>query len=275
MHTDILCNTICIQLRSNYRHVRNHSSAIVYYFKDFKHPECKMRLILICFKNKRRNCGLSTDRLRSKVTVPSSKLLAVSGSWIATWPASVPSLASRLFDLGTFSRFRFQWGLSPSFLPESWTKQSKHPSVVLVKTTHQMMAHVPYEGRAYGPPQHAVAIVAELVHLPIVRNLLFFHGKSHAFSLSIFPEIQCKTCGSQPKTHWPWNPPLLPSPAEHQHRTLGKRWRDGSLQKSSKSMVDPWLIHGWSIIFFAVEMAILVGNCHLPYSNGHLGALAY
>ena len=66
-----------------------------------------------------------------------------------------------------------------------------------------MMAHVPYEGRAYGPPQHAVAIVAELVHLPIVRNLLFFHGKSHAFSLLIFPEIQCKTCGSQPQTHWP------------------------------------------------------------------------
>lgn len=124
--------------------------------------------------------------------------------------------------LALFRGFRFQWGSSPSFLPESWTK---HPSVVLVKTTHQMMAHVPYEGRAYGPPQHAVAIVAELVHLPetcrscgfealnlrlngwvegtIVRNLLFFHGKSHAFSLSIFPELQCKTCGSQPQTHWP------------------------------------------------------------------------
>ena len=271
MHTDILCNTICIQLRSNYRHVRNHSSAIVYYFKDFKHPECKMRLILICLKNKRRNCGLSTDRLRSKVTVPSSKLLAVSGSWIATWPASVPSLASRLFDLGTFSRFRFQWGLSPSFLPESWTKQSKHPSVVLVKTTHQMMAHVPYEGRAYGPPQHAVAIVAELVHLPIVRNLLFFMGKAMLFPCRFSLKSNVKPVDLSPRRI---GREIHPCCQVRQNISTGPWGSDGEMGVS-KNHQNPWLIHGWSIIFFPVEMAILVGNCHLPYSNGHLGALAY
>lgn len=99
----------------------------------------------------------------------------------------------------------------------------------------------------------------------------FFMGKAMLFPCRFSLKSNVKPVDLSPRRI---GREIHPCCQVRQNISTGPWGSDGEMGVS-KNHQNPWLIHGWSIIFFPVEMAILVGNCHLPYSNGHLGALAY